>query len=241
MSEHQDLADLFHSLSPDAQAAALVYGVVDPHVRTTWQGRADTAPRRHSIPGRTPGGYTTPGRDPGAREARAGVRPEAGRGSEGVAALGAVADDGGPPHRHAGQDRGWSRPRASPPLVLRRRRPDRDGAALQYRRRPPQPCRRRQGSPGGVGVPGRARRRRPAPHPARVLPGPRPLGLPDARHQTPPRRPSPSSTPAASSRRIRRRSAADGSRSSASSRAVSTTGGRGLRRPAPEGASRASM
>lgn len=37
MSEHHDLAGLFHSLSPDAQAAALVYGVVDPHVRTTWQ------------------------------------------------------------------------------------------------------------------------------------------------------------------------------------------------------------
>ena len=37
MSDRSDLADLFHSLSPDAQAAALVYGVVDPHVRTTWQ------------------------------------------------------------------------------------------------------------------------------------------------------------------------------------------------------------
>ena len=37
MSEHDGLASLFHSLSPDAQAAALVYGVVDPHVRTTWQ------------------------------------------------------------------------------------------------------------------------------------------------------------------------------------------------------------
>ncbi len=37
MSEHHGLASLFHSLSPDAQAAALVYGVVDPHVRTTWQ------------------------------------------------------------------------------------------------------------------------------------------------------------------------------------------------------------
>ena len=32
-----DPADLFRTLSPDAQAAALVYGVVDPHVRTTWQ------------------------------------------------------------------------------------------------------------------------------------------------------------------------------------------------------------
>ena len=37
MSEHHGLASLFHSLSPDAQAAALVCGVVDPHVRTTWQ------------------------------------------------------------------------------------------------------------------------------------------------------------------------------------------------------------
>ena len=37
MLEHHGLASLFHSLSPDAQAAALVYGVVDPHVRTTWQ------------------------------------------------------------------------------------------------------------------------------------------------------------------------------------------------------------
>ena len=37
MSEPHDLAGLFRSLSPDAQAAALVYGVVDPHVRTTWQ------------------------------------------------------------------------------------------------------------------------------------------------------------------------------------------------------------
>ena len=34
MSEHHDLAGLFHSLSPAAQAAALVYGVVDPHVCT---------------------------------------------------------------------------------------------------------------------------------------------------------------------------------------------------------------
>ena len=32
VSERQDLADCFHSLTPDAQAAALVYGVVDPHV-----------------------------------------------------------------------------------------------------------------------------------------------------------------------------------------------------------------
>ena len=37
MSEHHDLAGLFHSLSPDARTAAFVYGVVDPHVRTTWQ------------------------------------------------------------------------------------------------------------------------------------------------------------------------------------------------------------
>ena len=37
MTDRPDLAGLFHSLSPDAQAAALVYGVVDPHVRTTWQ------------------------------------------------------------------------------------------------------------------------------------------------------------------------------------------------------------
>ena len=32
-----DPAGLFQTLSPDARAAALVYGVVDPHVRTTWQ------------------------------------------------------------------------------------------------------------------------------------------------------------------------------------------------------------
>ena len=37
MSDRSDLADFFQALSPDAQAAALVYGVVDPHVRTTWQ------------------------------------------------------------------------------------------------------------------------------------------------------------------------------------------------------------
>ena len=37
MSDGSNLADLFQTLSPDAQAAALVYGVVDPHVRTTWQ------------------------------------------------------------------------------------------------------------------------------------------------------------------------------------------------------------
>ena len=37
MSDRSDLAGLFQTLSPDAQAAALVYGVVDPHVRTTWQ------------------------------------------------------------------------------------------------------------------------------------------------------------------------------------------------------------
>ena len=37
VSDRSDLADVFQTLSPDAQAAALVYGVVDPHVRTTWQ------------------------------------------------------------------------------------------------------------------------------------------------------------------------------------------------------------
>ena len=37
VSEPRDLADLFHSLTPDAQAAALVYGVVDPHVCTAPQ------------------------------------------------------------------------------------------------------------------------------------------------------------------------------------------------------------
>ena len=183
MSEPHDLAGRFHSLSPDAQAAALALRRGGPSCAHHVASRADTAPRRHPAPGTTPGGYTTPGRGPGARAARAGVRPRAGRRSEGVAALGAVADDGGAPHRPAGQDRGRSRPRASPPLALRRRDPDRDGAALRYRRRPPRPRRRRHGSPGGVGVPGRAGRRRPAPHPARVLPGPRPLGLPDARHQ----------------------------------------------------------
>ena len=48
--EPPDLAGRFHSLSPDAQAAALVYGVVEPHVRTTWQvaqilRHADIQPR----------------------------------------------------------------------------------------------------------------------------------------------------------------------------------------------------
>ena len=37
MSERDPLARLFHSLSPDAQAAALAYGVVDPHVCTVPQ------------------------------------------------------------------------------------------------------------------------------------------------------------------------------------------------------------
>ena len=37
MSDGPDPAGFFRTLSPDAQAAALVYGVVDPHVRTTWQ------------------------------------------------------------------------------------------------------------------------------------------------------------------------------------------------------------
>ena len=37
VSERQDLADFFHSLSPDAQAAGVVYGVVDPHVCTASQ------------------------------------------------------------------------------------------------------------------------------------------------------------------------------------------------------------
>ena len=37
VSDRSDLADVFQTLSPDAQTAALVYGVVDPHVRTTWQ------------------------------------------------------------------------------------------------------------------------------------------------------------------------------------------------------------
>ena len=37
VSDRSDLADLFQRLSPDAQAAAFVYGVVDPHVHTTWQ------------------------------------------------------------------------------------------------------------------------------------------------------------------------------------------------------------
>ena len=50
MTEPHDLASLFHALSPDAQAAALVWGVVDPHVRTTWQvaqilRHADIQPR----------------------------------------------------------------------------------------------------------------------------------------------------------------------------------------------------
>ena len=31
-----DLAGIFGTLSPDARSAALVYGVVEPHVRTTW-------------------------------------------------------------------------------------------------------------------------------------------------------------------------------------------------------------
>ena len=48
--EPPDLAGRFRSLSPDAQAAALVYGVVDPHARTTWQvaqilRHADIQPR----------------------------------------------------------------------------------------------------------------------------------------------------------------------------------------------------
>ena len=37
MSDGPDPAGIFQTLSPDAQAAALVYGVVDPHVRTAWQ------------------------------------------------------------------------------------------------------------------------------------------------------------------------------------------------------------
>ena len=37
MSDRSDLDGLFRTLSSDARAAALVYGVVDPHVRTTWQ------------------------------------------------------------------------------------------------------------------------------------------------------------------------------------------------------------
>ena len=37
MSEHPDLAGLFHSLSPAAQTAALVYGVVHPHDCTVSQ------------------------------------------------------------------------------------------------------------------------------------------------------------------------------------------------------------
>ena len=32
VSERDQLVDFFHCLSPDAQAAALVYGVVEPHV-----------------------------------------------------------------------------------------------------------------------------------------------------------------------------------------------------------------
>ena len=37
VSDDSGPARLFRTLSPDARAAALVYGVVDPHVRTTWQ------------------------------------------------------------------------------------------------------------------------------------------------------------------------------------------------------------
>ena len=37
VSENPELADLFHSLTPAAQAAALVYGVVNPHVCTAAQ------------------------------------------------------------------------------------------------------------------------------------------------------------------------------------------------------------
>ena len=50
MSDRSDPAGLFQRLSPGAQAAALVYGVVDPHVHTTWQvalilRHADILPR----------------------------------------------------------------------------------------------------------------------------------------------------------------------------------------------------
>ena len=50
VSDGPDPAGVFQTLSPDAQTAALVYGVVDPHVRTTWQvalilRHADIQPR----------------------------------------------------------------------------------------------------------------------------------------------------------------------------------------------------
>ena len=54
MSDVSDPADLFQTLSPDARTAALVYGVVDPHVRTTWQAalilrHADIQSRRRRL------------------------------------------------------------------------------------------------------------------------------------------------------------------------------------------------
>ena len=50
MSDRSDLGDHFRRLSPDAQTAALVCGVVDPHVHTMWQvalilRHADIQPR----------------------------------------------------------------------------------------------------------------------------------------------------------------------------------------------------
>ena len=55
MSDHRDFADFFVSLSPDAQAAALVYGVVDPHVCTVSQvaQMLDHAPDYRRVGSRT--------------------------------------------------------------------------------------------------------------------------------------------------------------------------------------------
>ena len=90
------------------------------------------------------------------------------------------------------------------------------------------------GRAGGVGIPGRARRRRPAPHAARAVPGPRTRGLPDARHRC-------RGAARAHHRRLPRTGVGSvgvrrGDRIHPDSSGPPRRGGRGLRRPAPEGA-----
>ena len=184
-SEPDPLARLFHALSPDAQAAALVYGVVDPHVCTVPQVVAILRHAGIMAHGRplTNARIKDANRELG--DAGIAFAPGRGRGSEGLLALGAVADDGSAPRRDARPNRGRPPPRAARVRVLQGRSAGRDGAALPHRRWPLRPNPRRHARADELGVPGRARRRLPAPHPAGGLAGSRPRRLPDAR---PPRR-----------------------------------------------------
>ena len=171
-----------------------------------------------------------PGRQPGALRGRARVRAPAGRRSPSVAALGAVADDGGAPARPARPDRGRPRSGAFPAPVLVRRGAGHDGAALPYGGRPLHAYPWRSDRSRGMGIPGRARRRRAAPHPSRGMAEPRALRLPHARH--PLRRAARTDYRRLPRARVGSTGVRRGRRVHPHPSGPSRRGGRGLRRPA---------